>query len=90
MQEIDMIISEFDESMKSFKEAKVLNNFHEASDIYSYMLGLIKSAQIIYVFKDLSIEDNDFKTIEARLSQLDQIENPIQPKNQDVNENRID
>lgn len=75
MKEIDMIAKEFDESMKSFKEARAKADFHEAGDIKSYMYGLIKAAQIVYRSR-LSINDTDFKTIDIRLSKLNLIDNP--------------
>lgn len=75
MIELKKMAQEFDEVYKEFEEAKRINNFHDASDIKSYMYGLVKAMTIILDINITTYTKTDSGLVDSRLSKLNYIDN---------------
>ena len=74
MLEIEKIVQEFDEVYAEFEEAKRINDFHEASDMKSYMYGLTRSMTIVLECNIDSYSIEDGRKVDNCVSKLNRID----------------
>ena len=75
MSVLEKVSKEFDEVYKQFEEARRTNDFHEASDIKAYMLGLTKAMSIIIDVNSMNYTVIDSELVSSRISKLNYLDN---------------
>ena len=72
---IDKILKEFDNVYTQFEEAKRTNQFHEASDIKSFLWGLTKAMTIVLDCNVMDYTVTDKEKVDNAIARLNYIEN---------------